>query len=187
MMRWNRNVRVASRSALRAGPGGRRRHPLIATLATLTGLLSAQPAAAYILVWRGWIPPAIELESAPRDGIPGGDWVRFDYGALPRPDSPTSFRQELEWLVSDDGPLRGVETRAESWLGLDELEFGSTELTVQKRYGERLEVVTQSSYRSSSQREVRVEYYLGRTFSIRSEARERGEANVTLRSDLHFW
>ena len=63
----------------------------------------------------------------------------------------------------------------------------SDRLTMQKEIGDRIHFQTFTGYQASSQREVRIEYDLGWTLSLRSEAKERGESAVSLRSDLHFW
>lgn len=153
----------------------------------LPSAAGALPFALPPLPWEH--APLGRTPAGEADGIPPetGDWIVFHPVPLPEVDTQSPLEAELRWLISDEGPLRAAEERAESWLGLDELEFGSTRLTMQKELGGRIHVQTFTGYRASSQREVRIEYDLGYTFSLRSEARERGESAVSLRSDLHFW
>jgi len=137
-----------------------------------------------------WEEAALAKSPAgPADGAPpeSGEWMVFQPTTMAEVDSRSGLEAELRWLISDQGPLRSAEERAESWLGLDELAVGSSRLTMQKEIGDRIHFWTFTGYQASSQREVRIEYDLGWTLSLRSEAKERGESAVSLRSDLHFW
>jgi hypothetical protein len=159
----------------------------LAAILFLPTAAGALPFALPSLPWEHALlgrTPAGETDGIPPDT---GEWIVFHPLPLPEVDTRSPLEAELRWLISDEGPLRAAEDRAESWLGLDELEFGSTRLTMQKELGGRIHVQTFTGYRASSQREVRIEYDLGYTLSLRSEARERGESAVSLRSDLHFW
>ena len=166
---------------------------------TLAGLLCLLPlflpsgAAARVPILLLSLPweeaPLGKTPAGPAEGAPpeSGEWVVFQPVPLAEVDPRSGMEAELRWLISDEGPLRSAESRAESWLGLDELEFGSSRLTMQKEIGDRIHFQTFTGYQASSQREVRIEYDLGWTLSLRSEAKERGESAVSLRSDLHFW
>ncbi len=166
----------------------------LAALAGLLGTLLTPPLAharvPLLLLSLPWEQaPLSATPVGAADGVPpeSGEWVVFQPVPLAEVDGQAGIGAELRWLISDEGPLRAAESRAESWLGLDDLDVGSSRLTMQKEVGDRIHVKTFTGYQASSQREVRIEYELGWTLSLRSEARERGESAVSLRSDLRFW
>ncbi|MCA9728688.1 MAG: hypothetical protein R3E12_18815 [Candidatus Eisenbacteria bacterium] len=178
-------ARHTVREALAAGALG--------GLLALPFMLGATPARAMmplLSIPGGWVEaPLTQQPAGVRDGVPpaSGEWIELQPVGPGKGNEDNGFASEVRWLLSDEGPIRAAETRAGEWLGVDELEFGSSRLSVEKEVGDRIRVTTFTGYQASSQREVRVEYHLGRIFYLRSEARERGESAVSLRSDLLFW
>ena len=119
---------------------------------------------------------------------PGGGtgWQTPEELRLAPPNTALSAWALLTGAFSVRRLLGAAEIRAQEWFGLDKVEWTGDEVRMEKEFGGRLTIQTAAGFGASAEVGVQAEYPVWRSWTLRSETRERGESFFELRRDFVF-